>query len=116
MSGIAQVRGKREAAAPVILEMRKVRGKLELFSPGVLLFTAVVVALAMFLTVDSYLKSYRNAQLVQVSSSADAMRFDNFRKTELETQYLRLISAPSLIKRAGELHLRPATKDRLLIN
>jgi hypothetical protein len=114
MSGVAQVRGKRDGAVPVILEMRKVRGKLELFSPGVLLFTAVVMVLALFLTVNSYLKSYRNAQLIHISSSADAMRFDNFKKTDLESQYLRLISAPALIKRAGELNMRPATKDRLL--
>jgi len=114
MSGIAQVRGKREGAVPVILEMRKVRGKLELFSPAVLLFTAVVMALAVFLSVDSYLKSYRNAQMVRISSSADSMRFDNFRKTDLESQYLRLVSAPALMKRAEELRMRPATKDRLL--
>ncbi len=116
MSGIAQVRGKRDGAVPVILEMRKVRGKLELFSPGVLVFTAVVLVLALFMTVSSYLKSYRNAQLIQVSSSADAMRFDNFKKTDLESQYLRLISAPALITRAGDLNMRPATKDRLLTN
>ena len=115
MSGVAQVRGKRDAAVPVILEMRKVRAKLELFSPAVLLFAAFITVVSVFLTVDSYLKSYRNAQLINISSSADAMRFDNFRKTELETQYLRLISAPALIKRAGELNLRPATKDRLLL-
>lgn len=116
MSGIAQVRGKRDAVVPAILEMRKVRGKLELFSPSVLLFTAVVLVLSVFLTVDSYLKSYRNSQMVRISTSADSMRFDNFRKTDIESQYLRLVSAPALIKRAGELHMRPATKDRLLTN
>jgi hypothetical protein len=96
--------------------MRKVRAKLELFSPGVLLFTAAVLLLSAFLTVDSYMKSYRNSQLVRISSSVDSMRFDNFQKTDLESQYLRLISAPALIKRAGELSMRPATKDRLLTN
>ncbi|HOW50810.1 MAG TPA: hypothetical protein PLV42_02065 [bacterium] len=116
MSGVAQVRGKRDAAVPVILEMRKVRAKLELFSPAVLLFAAFITVVSVFLTVDSYLKSYRNSQLVHISSSVDSMRFDNFKKTDLESQYLRLISAPALMSRARGLDLRPATKDRLLIN
>ncbi len=114
MAGVVPIRTKKEAVFPGVLEMRRVRAKLELFSPGVLLFSAAVFVLAMLLVLDSYLKSYRNAQMIHLTAQMEKTRFENFRKTDLETQYLRLISAPALLKRAGELDLQPATKDRLL--
>jgi len=113
MSGAVPVRTKKELAFPAVLEMRRVRGKLELFSPGVLLFAAAMLLLASLLTLDSYWKSYRNAQMLRLTSQLDITRFENFRKTDLETQYLRLVSTPALLKHAEGLNLRPATKDRI---
>jgi len=113
MSGVVPVRVKKELMFPAVLEMRRVRAKLDLFSPGVLIFLAVVFLLACLLTIDSYLKSYRNAQLMRLTVQTERSRLENFKRTDLETQYLRLVSAPALLKRAEEINLQPVTKDRL---
>lgn len=115
MADLAPVRSsKKETILPVILEVRKVQAKLDLFSPPLLLFMAGVLTLALFLTFDSYQKSYRNAQMVRISATADTLRVDNFRKTELESRYLRLMSAPAVAKQAKDLNMQQATKDRVL--
>ncbi len=114
MAGAVPIRTKKEASFPAVLELRRVRAKLDLFSPGVILFSAVVLVLAALFTFDSYLKSCRNAQTLQITTQVEKARFENFRKTDLETQYLRLVSAPALVRYAGDLKMRPATKDRLL--
>lgn len=114
MAGVVPIRTKKEASFPAVLELRRVRAKLDLFSPAVILFSAAVVVLAGLFMLDSYLKSCRNAQILQLTTQVEKARFENFRKTDLETQYLRLVSAPALLRRAGDLNLQPATKDRLL--
>lgn len=115
MAGYVHVKAKKENVIPAVLSMRKASAKMELFSMRIVVFITLVCAAAFFLTFDSFLKSYRNAQLVKIRSGVDGKREANFKLTEYETKYMRLMSSQSLMKRAEELKMGVATKEKVIV-
>ncbi len=115
MQGYAGVRGKKsEVFGESLLTLRKVRAKMELFSPTMLTVMGLFIMVAIFLGTNSYLKSYRKSQLVKIGRFVDANREAGFKKNELEGRYLRMMSAGSLMKKAGKLGMETATRERVI--
>ncbi len=114
MAGYLGANVKKAGSVAAVLSMRKVRAKADIFSPTLLFFMALVLSLGAVFVVNSFMKSYRNAQLLHMSAYVDNKRSESFRKTELESEYLRLVSAPSLSKRADELKLKPISAEKII--
>jgi len=115
MQNFVNVKAKRaEAVLTPVLSARKVRAKCDLFSLDVMIFMTAVLCLSSFLVVNSYLKSYRNAQLVKITAYADMNRASSFKKNELQSHYLKITSVDALMKKAEEMKLEVVTKDKIM--
>ncbi len=115
MQELINVKAKQTAiSANPVISLRRVRANLELFSLDVIVFMTVLFVMAGFFVVNSYMKSYRNAQLVKITQYADINRSAAFKKNDLETEYMKIMSIDSMMQKAEALNLKIATKEKVM--